>query len=125
MPLPVYQRLLGCLLSTRTASTLLLPSVFTYWVRSYWNVVYPYGHVPSEVPLIHTSLFMYTPSNSMRICLPAYDESSAKVFRYQPTPPAMNPDIPEALWLNPSARLKSWGTVTFVQEVSAKVGCWA
>jgi hypothetical protein len=28
MPLPVYQRLLGCLLFTRTAMTLLLPSVF-------------------------------------------------------------------------------------------------
>src|ERR1035437_4537383 len=98
MPLPVYQRLLGCLLSTRTATTLLLPSVLTYWVRSYWNVVYPYGQVPSE-----------------------------NVLRYQPTPPSMNPEPPPPgeFLSNPSAGLQSWGTVKLVQDASLKVGCSA
>ena len=59
----------------------------------------------------------------MRIRLPAYDESRVKVLRYQPTPPAMNPEGPEALWLNPSAGLQSWGTVRLVQEASLKAGC--
>ena len=78
--------------ATLTASTLSLPSVFTYGVRSTMNGVKPTTCVASglirllpgmKLPLMNTRAPICAPSNSTNTLRVAYDASSVKCFRYQ------------------------------------------
>src|SRR5262249_24459431 len=113
MPEPEYQRELGCReLSTRTAITFGAGPYGRWGVRSYWNELYPYGRVPSDSPLIQTSLLRYTPSNSMNTSRPESRAGTANILRYQPMPPGSAPPATPAgvVSLNAPSMLPSCGT---------------
>src|SRR5947208_8522303 len=128
MPEPEYQRELGCCeLSTRTAITFDAPSWCRYGVSSYWKELYPYGRLPRYCPLIQTSLFRYTPSNSTNTTLPVSAAATENVLRYQPTPPGSAPPATPAgfVSLNSPSMLQSCGTSSVRQPESAKATSWA
>src|SRR5215510_15423361 len=128
MPEPEYQRELGCReLSTRTAITFVAGPYRRWGVRSYWNELYPYGRVPSDSPLIQTSLLRYTPSNSMNTSRPESRGETANVLRYQPMPPGSAPPPAPAgfVSLNAPSMLQSCGTSSVRQPESRNVPSWA
>src|SRR6185503_2011933 len=128
MPEPLYQRELGCAaLSTFTASIFFSLPYFRYGVSSYRKLMYPLGRLPRCCPLIHTSLFIYTPSKSINTFLFLADAGNTNVLRYHPVPPRnAPPPVPVGLSLsNGNSMLQSCGSESERQVASLKAGCSA
>src|SRR6195952_975824 len=77
--------------------------------------------MPSERPLIKTSLLQYTPSKSIKTFLPLEEAGNVNVFRYQPIPPRnAPPPVPVGLVESKgSSILQSCGNCTLRQADSA------
>src|SRR5436190_12501366 len=72
---------------------------------------------------MNTSLFLYTPSKSIKIFFPLSDPGSVNVLRYQPMPPLnAPPPFPVGLVLSKgSSTLQSCGRLSLRHESSLKV----
>src|ERR1700712_5520051 len=78
--------------------------------------------MPSERPLIKTSLLQYTPSKSIKTFLPLEEAGNVNVFRYQPMPPRnAPPPVPVGLVESKgSSMLQSCGSCKPRQAESLK-----
>ena len=90
---------------------------FKNGVRLYLNEINPFGRIPNECPLINTSLFLYTPSKSILICLPFSETGKLNDLQYQPNPPfkAAPPVVAGLCSSNFPSILQSCGKFNFRQ----------